>query len=42
MSTGSDQGSTAFRLMEALDGHDDVQNVYCNLHMTDEVLAEAE
>src|SRR5262245_49714830 len=30
------------RLMEALDDHDDVQNVYCNLHMTDEVLAEAE
>jgi len=30
------------RLMEALNDHDDVQNVYCNLHMTDEILAEAE
>src|SRR5262245_23263400 len=30
------------RLMEALDDHDDVQNVYCNLNMTDEVLAEVE
>ncbi|MGD9714336.1 MAG: YebC/PmpR family DNA-binding transcriptional regulator, partial [Thermomicrobiales bacterium] len=30
------------RLMEALDDHDDVQNVYCNLTMTDEVLAEME
>jgi YebC/PmpR family DNA-binding regulatory protein len=28
------------RLMEALDDHDDVQNVYCNLNMTDELLAE--
>lgn len=30
------------RLMEALDDHDDVQNVYCNLNVTDEVLAEVE
>jgi YebC/PmpR family DNA-binding regulatory protein len=30
------------RLMEALDDHDDVQNVYCNLNMTDEILAEVE
>ena len=29
------------RLMEALDDHDDVQNVYTNLNLTDEVLAEA-
>jgi len=29
------------RLMEALDDHDDVQNVYSNLNLTEEVLAEA-
>jgi YebC/PmpR family DNA-binding regulatory protein len=28
-------------LMEALDDHDDVQNVYSNLNMTDEILASA-
>jgi len=28
------------RLLEALDDHDDVQNVYSNLHLTDEVMAE--
>ena len=28
------------RLMEAIDDHDDVQNVYSNLNMTDEVMAE--
>jgi YebC/PmpR family DNA-binding regulatory protein len=28
------------RLMEALDEHDDVQNVYSNLHITEEVAAE--
>lgn len=30
------------QLMAGLDDHDDVQNVYTNLHMTDEVLAAAE
>ena len=29
------------RLMEALDDHDDAQNVYSNLHLTDEILAAA-
>jgi transcriptional/translational regulatory protein YebC/TACO1 len=28
------------RLMEALDDHDDVQNVYSSLHMSEEVVAE--
>jgi transcriptional/translational regulatory protein YebC/TACO1 len=28
------------RLMEALDDHDDVQNVYSDLNMTEEVMAE--
>ena len=28
------------RLMEAIDDHDDVQNVYSNMTMTDEVMAE--
>jgi transcriptional/translational regulatory protein YebC/TACO1 len=30
------------RLMEALDDHDDVQNVFCNLNVTDEIMAEVE
>ncbi len=30
------------RLLEALDDHDDVQNVYCNLNMTPALMAELE
>ena len=30
------------RLVEALDDHDDVQNVYTSLNVTDEVMAELE
>ena len=30
------------RLMEALDDHDDVQNAFCNLNLTDEILAAVE
>jgi YebC/PmpR family DNA-binding regulatory protein len=30
------------RLLEALDDHDDVQNVYCNLNMTPALMAEVE
>jgi transcriptional/translational regulatory protein YebC/TACO1 len=30
------------RLMEALDDHDDVQNVYTNLNVTEELMAEVE
>jgi YebC/PmpR family DNA-binding regulatory protein len=30
------------RLMESLDDHDDAQNVYCNLNMTDALMAELE
>jgi transcriptional/translational regulatory protein YebC/TACO1 len=28
------------KLMEAIDDHDDVQNVYSNMHMSDEIMAE--
>lgn len=30
------------RLMEALDDHDDVQNVYCNMNLSEEILAAVE
>lgn len=35
-------GRKVMRLMEALDDHDDVQNVYSNIHLSEELLAEAE
>ena len=39
--TDLEAGVKVLRLMEALDDHDDVQNVYTNLSMTDEILAAA-
>ena len=34
-------GVKVMRIMDGLDDHDDVQNVYTNLSLTEEVLAEA-
>jgi len=36
----TETGLRVLRLMDALDDHDDVQNVYCNLNVTDAVMAE--
>ena len=41
MEVDADVARKVFKLMEALDDHDDVQNVYSNMHMTDEVAAAA-
>jgi YebC/PmpR family DNA-binding regulatory protein len=38
----TETGLKILRLMDALDDHDDVQNVYANLNVTDEMLAAAE
>jgi YebC/PmpR family DNA-binding regulatory protein len=38
--TDGETGKRVFRLMEALDDHDDVQNVYTNLNVTEELMAE--
>jgi transcriptional/translational regulatory protein YebC/TACO1 len=38
----TETGLKILRLMDALDDHDDVQNVYSNLNVTDEMLAAAE
>jgi len=35
-------GMRVFKLMEALDDHDDVQNVYTNMNVSDELVAAAE
>jgi len=37
-----EDGKKVLRLMEALDDHDDVQNVYANANLTDELLAAME
>ncbi|MCI0682181.1 MAG: YebC/PmpR family DNA-binding transcriptional regulator [Gemmataceae bacterium] len=37
----TEQGQKVMRLMEALDDHDDVQNVYSNLNVSDAMLAES-
>ena len=37
-----DQAKQVLRLMEALEDHEDVQNVYANFDMPDEVMAEAQ
>jgi YebC/PmpR family DNA-binding regulatory protein len=42
MDTDLESARKVLRLVEALDDHDDVQNVYSNLNLTDEVLAAAE
>ena len=36
--TEADQAQRIFRLMDALDGHDDVQNVYTNVDIDDELM----
>jgi transcriptional/translational regulatory protein YebC/TACO1 len=35
-----ESGKKVLRLMEALDDHDDTQNVYSNVHITEELMAE--
>jgi len=37
----AETGARILRLMDALDDHDDVQNVYSDMAMTDEIMAEA-
>jgi transcriptional/translational regulatory protein YebC/TACO1 len=37
----TETGKKVLRLVEALDDHDDVQHVYCNVNVTDAMLAEA-
>ena len=37
----TEKGQQVMRLIEALDDHDDVQNVYTNLNVTDAMMAEA-
>jgi YebC/PmpR family DNA-binding regulatory protein len=37
----TEQGQKVMRLMEALDDHDDVQNVYSNLNVSDAMMAES-
>ena len=38
----ADTARKVTKLLLNLDDHDDVQNVYCNVHMSPEVLAELE
>ncbi len=40
--TDTEHGLKVLRLMDALDDHDDVQNVYSNLNVTDAMMAAAE
>ena len=37
----AEAGVKVMRLMDALDDHDDVQNVYTDMNMTDAIMAEA-
>ena len=37
-----DVGKKVIRLMETLDDHDDVQNVYCDANITEAMVAEVE
>jgi transcriptional/translational regulatory protein YebC/TACO1 len=37
-----DEANKLLRLMDAIDDHDDVQNVYANFDMSDELLAQYE
>jgi transcriptional/translational regulatory protein YebC/TACO1 len=41
MDVDTEAGKKVLRLMEALDDHDDVQHVYSNVNVTDEMMAEA-
>ena len=42
MDVDAETAKRVVRLMEALDDHDDVQNVYSNINMTEEIMAELE
>jgi YebC/PmpR family DNA-binding regulatory protein len=42
MDVDAETARRVVRLMEALDDHDDVQNVYSNINMTEEIIAELE
>jgi YebC/PmpR family DNA-binding regulatory protein len=42
MDVDAETGKRVMRLMEALDDHDDVQNVYTSLNVTEELMAEVE
>jgi transcriptional/translational regulatory protein YebC/TACO1 len=42
MEVDAETGAKLMRLMEALDDHDDVQNVYSNVSLTEEMVAHAE
>jgi YebC/PmpR family DNA-binding regulatory protein len=42
MDADPETGKRVLRLMEALDDHDDVQNVYTSLNVTEELMAEVE
>src|SRR5665213_311421 len=42
MDVDAETAKRVVRLMEALDDHDDVQNVYSNINMTEEIIAELE
>jgi len=35
-----EDGKKVLRLLEAIDDHDDVQNVYSNVHLSDQLVAE--
>ena len=37
----AETGAKVLRLIDALDDHDDVQNVYSDLNLTEEIIAEA-
>jgi YebC/PmpR family DNA-binding regulatory protein len=37
--TDAETGHKVMRLMEALDDHDDVQNIYCDVHISDAMIA---
>ena len=39
---GEAEATKVLRLMEAIDDHDDVQNVYANFDISDEILANFE
>ena len=42
MDVDTETGKKVMRLMEALDDHDDVQNVYSNVNITEEMMAGVE
>ena len=38
VAVADDQGETLLKLIEVLDDHDDVQNVYSNANLTEEMM----